>query len=116
MTDPAMTDREALLRERADVEARMAGLAADDDALAGSQQRRERASDPAGGDGDRESVERGSIRTQMHRLQQRLDRIDAALAEVEAGTYGRCRHCGEAIAAERLEALPGVDSCIACAR
>ncbi len=38
--------------------------------------------------------------------------IGAALARIEAGTYGRCRVCGEAIPAARLLALPTAATCI----
>ncbi len=45
-----------------------------------------------------------------------LAELDAALARVDAGTYGRCATCGGRIAPERLDALPGTATCIACAR
>ena len=42
--------------------------------------------------------------------------IDAALARLDAGTYGSCTSCGRAIGAERLEALPAAALCIDCQR
>ena len=45
-----------------------------------------------------------------------LGRIDAALARIDEGTYGRCERCGEAIGEERLEALPYATRCIECKR
>ncbi len=42
--------------------------------------------------------------------------VEAALARLEAGTFGKCTRCGKAIAAERLEALPWAEHCIDCAR
>lgn len=42
--------------------------------------------------------------------------VDAALARLDAGTYGRCTSCGNEIAAERLEALPWAAHCIDCQR
>jgi RNA polymerase-binding transcription factor len=42
--------------------------------------------------------------------------VDAALARLEAGTYGRCTSCGREVAAERLEALPWAALCIDCQR
>ena len=45
-----------------------------------------------------------------------LARIDAALARIEEGTYGRCRVCGREIGEERLEARPWADLCIDDAR
>jgi len=37
--------------------------------------------------------------------------IDAALARLDAGTYGECLDCGEPIPRERLEALPFATRC-----
>ena len=45
-----------------------------------------------------------------------LRRIDAALARLDAGTYGVCRVCGREIGKERLEARPWTDLCIEHAR
>jgi RNA polymerase-binding protein DksA len=42
--------------------------------------------------------------------------IDAALARLEAGTYGTCTACKRPIAPERLEALPWTALCIDCSR
>jgi DnaK suppressor protein len=50
------------------------------------------------------------------RAQQQLALVDAALARLDAGTFGRCLRCGKSIAAERLEALPWAEQCIDCAR
>jgi DnaK suppressor protein len=41
-----------------------------------------------------------------------LAEIDAALARINAGTYGVCERCGRPIAEERLEALPWATLCI----
>jgi RNA polymerase-binding transcription factor DksA len=46
----------------------------------------------------------------------RVAQLQAALARLDAGTYGRCASCGDEIAAERLDAMPEVTSCIVCAR
>ena len=45
-----------------------------------------------------------------------LESIDAALARIDAGTYGNCERCGGPIAADRLEALPWATKCIECKR
>jgi DnaK suppressor protein len=45
-----------------------------------------------------------------------LAEVDAALARLEAGTYGSCTSCGRPIATERLEALPWAALCIDCQR
>jgi RNA polymerase-binding transcription factor DksA len=41
--------------------------------------------------------------------------IRAALARLDAGTYGRCARCGEAIAPARLAAMPSATTCVSCA-
>lgn len=41
--------------------------------------------------------------------------IDKALHRIEAGTYGQCQRCGEAIDEARLQALPYAAYCIDCA-
>ena len=40
--------------------------------------------------------------------------VDAALARLDAGTYGRCKQCGEPISAGRLAARPASVLCIEC--
>jgi DnaK suppressor protein len=45
-----------------------------------------------------------------------LLQVDAALARVEAGTYGTCMNCGREISTERLEAYPWASLCIDCKR
>jgi RNA polymerase-binding transcription factor len=47
--------------------------------------------------------------------QRELAQIDAAIARLDAGEIGRCRGCGDAIDASRLEALPFVIECPDCA-
>ena len=41
-----------------------------------------------------------------------LAAIDAALARIDAGTYGTCERCGREIEAERLVAIPFATLCI----
>ena len=50
------------------------------------------------------------------RNEQHLAAIDAALARVDAGTYGLCISCHGPIGAERLDALPSAALCIDCQR
>jgi DnaK suppressor protein len=47
---------------------------------------------------------------------QHLAAIDAALARLDAGTYGACTSCHQPIAPGRLEALPWAALCIDCQR
>jgi DnaK suppressor protein len=45
-----------------------------------------------------------------------LEAVEAALARIDAGTFGTCVRCGRPIAPERLEALPWAAHCIDCQR
>ena len=45
-----------------------------------------------------------------------LASIDAALARIDDGTYGRCERCEGQIDDARLEALPHATKCIECKR
>jgi DnaK suppressor protein len=40
--------------------------------------------------------------------------IEAALARIEAGTYGTCDACGKAMTVARLDAMPMARRCLAC--
>lgn len=40
--------------------------------------------------------------------------VEAALARLDAGTYGDCADCGEPIALQRLLVLPAASRCAAC--
>jgi DnaK suppressor protein len=40
--------------------------------------------------------------------------IDAALARLDAGTYGRCTRCGEPISPARLAVRPASAECVEC--
>jgi DnaK suppressor protein len=44
-----------------------------------------------------------------------LRKVDRALERVEAGTYGLCESCGNAIPVERLDVLPYSTLCVECA-
>lgn len=48
------------------------------------------------------------------RAVQHLAQVDAALARLDEGTFGRCVRCDRDIAAARLEALPWAAHCIDC--
>jgi RNA polymerase-binding transcription factor DksA len=44
-----------------------------------------------------------------------LDDIEHALSRLEAGTYGTCELCAQAIPVDRLEAIPHASTCVVCA-
>jgi DnaK suppressor protein len=50
----------------------------------------------------------------LARCDEAVEDIDAALARIEAGSYGLCLACRAAIPYERLEIVPAADRCVAC--
>jgi len=48
------------------------------------------------------------------RLVESLNEIEHALQKYEAGTYGLCDACGQAIEQARLEAIPQASLCLSC--
>jgi DnaK suppressor protein len=50
----------------------------------------------------------------LHNSQVLLDQVNAALARLDAGTYGICENCGKEISPRRLEALPYARLCVDC--
>jgi len=66
------------------------------------------------GEGDTLNVERDRLIVVASEAQARVVEIDAALARVEAGTYGRCEACGKPIPEARLEVLPEATLCVSC--
>lgn len=52
----------------------------------------------------------------LDKIEAALDDVNRALTRLEQGTYGACEACGEAIADERLEALPAERFCFSCKR
>ena len=67
-------------------------------------------------EGDRANA---SMAAEMSLLQQSqaenlLKAINGALDQIDSGTFGECRNCGQAITLKRLEAIPWTRYCIAC--
>ena len=50
----------------------------------------------------------------VDRRVRQLQEVDRALEDIEAGRYGVCRECGEAIAPARLKVMPFATRCVAC--
>ena len=61
------------------------------------------------------TAERGEVDALAGSLTENLADVDAALAKIDAGTYGTCEDCGTAIPAARIEAVPAARYCITCA-
>jgi DnaK suppressor protein len=47
-------------------------------------------------------------------VRRELADIDAALARIDAGTYGRCQACGGPMGLQRLRAIPEARYCVSC--
>lgn len=61
------------------------------------------------------ALERSQTEGLLESAHDHLDEIHAAMARLEAGTYGICERCGRPIAEARLEARPVARLCIQCA-
>ncbi len=60
------------------------------------------------------SAERSSLIGMVEQLHENRKEILAALASMDAGTYGKCERCGRDIPFERLEAVPATLLCVDC--
>jgi RNA polymerase-binding transcription factor DksA len=70
--------------------------------------------DEESGEGDTISVERERDLMLSATASQAVEEIDAALARMDAGTYGLCTPAGRRIAVARLEAIPWAETCVEC--
>ena len=70
--------------------------------------------DPA--DAGSASFERETAQSLSNHARRLLTQIDDALRRMDAGSYGLCERCGEAIEPERLEAIPYATLCMECKR
>lgn len=58
------------------------------------------------------AFEREQVASMSVQARRRVSEVDRALARLDAGTYGRCEQCGQAIARERLFARPVSSLCV----
>ncbi len=70
--------------------------------------------DEPGGDAASETVERAQAMAVGASLREQLEEVNAALAKIEAGTYGICDSCGTQITKKRLSVLPWATLCKEC--
>lgn len=80
-----------------------------------SEDSSERIPDPATGEGGTLSFEYEMERQLDAASLAHVQQIDVALGRMDAGTYGNCEECGNAIPIERLRALPHTTRCVSCA-
>jgi len=100
------TVRERLLRELEETQTRIAQL----------RERLETKADYGPGRGDPAIYQWEFNLALLERAEDQARQVQAALARLDAGTYGICEKCGSPIEDERLEILPLSTHCIRCAQ
>ena len=68
------------------------------------------------GEGDPAIVRWEMDKALLEQSRERKAELERALARIVQGTYGTCEQCGAPIHPDRLAVLPGVRTCIRCAR
>ena len=103
-----------LQEERRQVTERLAGLSDDYDEVVAAtlDANQDDEHDP---EGATIAFERSQVGALIEQAREHLSEVDAAVARLEAGTYGVCERCGRPTAPERLEARPTARLCIDCA-
>ena len=99
---------EALRRQRAEWEVRLRAIRDD----------RRRESAPLEADFEEQAVQRENdeaLDALDARGRSELAAIASALERIEAGTWGTCARCGDAIDPDRLRARPAAELCMPCA-
>ncbi|HWI44036.1 MAG TPA: TraR/DksA C4-type zinc finger protein [Nocardioides sp.] len=109
-----MSARRRLDAERARTLRRLGDLTGDYDAVIAAS-RDTNADDEHDPEGATIAFERSQVGALVRQAREQLAEVDAALERLDAGTYGVCERCGEAIAEGRLEARPTARLCIRCA-
>lgn len=99
-----LADDRARLIDLRDVEQRTHDDAAGGDGVAEADQHR--------ADAPSETFEREKEESIVASLEQQIADIDAALARIDDGSYGRCVVCGKDIGEERLAGRPATPYCI----
>ena len=106
--------RELLVAERNNYTRQAEELRAQAEALALEHEPGDVQFDEEGGEGGTANVDRELDLHLSAQARAAIDEIDAALAKIEAGTYGDCESCGRPIPEARLEALPHARLCVTC--
>jgi DnaK suppressor protein len=109
-----LRQRELLVAERNNYTRQAEELRAQADALALEHEPGDVQFDEEGGEGGTANVDREIDLQLSAQARAAIEDIDAALAKIEAGTYGLCESCGTQIPEARLEALPQAKLCVRC--
>ncbi len=104
----------ALLLDRAETRSRIESMSAELLAVAAAVQG-SNIDDEHDPEGSTVAFEREQLAALRARARVHLDEIDAALARIATGDYGRCVRCGGPIGDGRLSALPAAACCVRCA-
>ena len=102
-----------LAQEHQDTVDRLAALTGDFDRIVDAS-RDSNADDEHDPEGATIAFERSQVDALIQQARGHLVEIDAALARVAAGTYGRCQRCGRSIPEARLLARPTARTCVTC--
>jgi len=102
-----------LLAERERTQSRLAALSGDHAGIVEAS-RDSNADDEHDPEGATIAFERSQVASLARQAEEHLAEVDAALARLEAGTYGRCERCGRPIEDARLEARPTARTHVTC--
>ncbi len=106
--------RALLLEERARHADQAQELKAEADQIAADMEPGDVQFDEESGEGTTTAIDRERDLALSMQAQTEVEEVDHALARIEAGTYGTCERCGQAIPRARLKAIPHARLCIAC--
>jgi DnaK suppressor protein len=106
--------RDRLEIEHTQTRQRLADLTHDFEAMVAAS-RDTNADDEHDPEGATIAFERSQVEALVRQAERHLVEVGAAIARVDAGTYGTCEVCGGAIGEGRLEARPTATVCIRCA-
>jgi RNA polymerase-binding transcription factor DksA len=105
---------ERLVAERDRVALRLASLRGDFSGIVDAS-RDSNLDDEHDPEGATIAFERSQVDALVRQAEAHLTEVEAALARLDAGTYGVCVSCGQQIPAARLDVRPSADRCVACA-
>ncbi len=109
-----MSARARVVAERVVVRRRLAALDHDYDEVVAAS-RDTNADDEHDPEGATIAFERSQVGALVRQARERLAELDAALARLDDGSYGRCERCGRPIDPARLDARPDARTCVGCA-